>query len=78
VTPPKHKVQSQLGRSAVKIFAVNERMNQILIENLGPSLRLLQGWVLLFLSLELSNTASSNRKYSAKQKGRTLVSGLNS
>src|ERR1700692_2532093 len=31
-----HKVQSQLGRSAVQIFAANERMNQILIEHLDP------------------------------------------
>ena len=28
------KVQAQLGRSAVKIFAANERMNQLLIEHL--------------------------------------------
>src|ERR1700687_5964733 len=31
-----HKVQTQLGRSAVQIFAANERMNQMLIEHLDP------------------------------------------
>jgi uncharacterized damage-inducible protein DinB len=31
-----HNVHSQLGRSAVQIFAANERMNQILIEHLDP------------------------------------------
>jgi uncharacterized damage-inducible protein DinB len=30
------KAQTQLGRSAVEIFAANERMNQLLIENLDP------------------------------------------
>ncbi len=30
------KVKTQLGRAAVRIFAVNERMNQLLIEHLDP------------------------------------------
>src|SRR5579864_5706427 len=29
-----HKVQTQLGRAAVRIFAANDRMNQMLIEHL--------------------------------------------
>ncbi|HMD21610.1 MAG TPA: DinB family protein [Alloacidobacterium sp.] len=33
--PP--KVHTQLGRSAVQIFAANERMNQLLIEHLDPA-----------------------------------------
>jgi uncharacterized damage-inducible protein DinB len=33
--PP--KVQSQLGRAAVRIFAANDRMNQLLIERLDPA-----------------------------------------
>jgi uncharacterized damage-inducible protein DinB len=33
--PP--KVQTQLGRTAVRIFAANERMNQLLIERLDPA-----------------------------------------
>ena len=33
--PP--KVHSQLGRTAVRIFAANERMNQVLIEHLDPA-----------------------------------------
>ncbi len=32
-----HKIQNPLGRSAVKIFAANERVNQILIEHLEPA-----------------------------------------
>jgi uncharacterized damage-inducible protein DinB len=36
VTMSQHKVQTQLGRSAVQIFAANERMNQMLIEHLDP------------------------------------------
>jgi uncharacterized damage-inducible protein DinB len=31
------KVQTPLGRAAVKIFAANDRMNQVLIENLDPA-----------------------------------------
>lgn len=31
------KVQTQLGRAAVQIFATNERMNQMLIERLDPA-----------------------------------------
>ena len=31
------KVQTQLGRSAVQIFAANQRMNQLLIEHLDPA-----------------------------------------
>ncbi len=33
--PP--KAHTQLGRAAVRIFAVNDRLNQILIENLDPA-----------------------------------------
>ena len=33
--PP--KVQTQLGRAAVRIFAANDRMNQLLIERLDPA-----------------------------------------
>jgi uncharacterized damage-inducible protein DinB len=36
VTTRQHNVHSQLGRSAVHIFAANERMNQLLIEHLDP------------------------------------------
>jgi len=36
VTMSQHKAQTQLGRTAVQIFAANERMNQILIEHLDP------------------------------------------
>ena len=32
-----HKVDTQLGRAAVQIFAANDRMNQILIEHLDPA-----------------------------------------
>ena len=31
-----NQIPSELGRAAVKIFAANERMNQMLIEHLGP------------------------------------------
>jgi uncharacterized damage-inducible protein DinB len=37
VTTRQPKVQTQLGRSAVRIFAANDRINQILIENLDPA-----------------------------------------
>jgi uncharacterized damage-inducible protein DinB len=37
VTMRTHKVQAQLGRAAVQIFAANERMNQALIEHLDPA-----------------------------------------
>ena len=37
MTTHRPKVQTQLGRAAVQIFAANERMNQILIESLNPS-----------------------------------------
>jgi hypothetical protein len=37
VTTPQPKVHTQLGRAAVRIFAANERMNQMLIEHLDPS-----------------------------------------
>ena len=37
VTTRPQKVHTQLGRAAVKIFAANERMNQILIEHLDPA-----------------------------------------
>ena len=32
-----HRVEAQLGRSAARIFAANDRMNQILIEHLDPA-----------------------------------------
>ena len=34
---PAPKVQTQLGRAAVQIFAANDRMNQLIIERLDPS-----------------------------------------
>ena len=34
MTTRQPKVQTQLGRAAVQIFAANERMNQMLIEHL--------------------------------------------
>jgi uncharacterized damage-inducible protein DinB len=37
VTTRQHKVHTQLGRSAVRIFAVNDRINQVLIEHLDPA-----------------------------------------
>jgi uncharacterized damage-inducible protein DinB len=37
VTKRQHKVHTQLGRAAVRIFAANDRMNQILIEHLDPA-----------------------------------------
>jgi uncharacterized damage-inducible protein DinB len=37
VATRKHKVSAQLGRSAVRIFAANDRMNRIIIENLDPA-----------------------------------------
>ena len=37
MTTHRPKVQTQLGRAAVQIFAANERMNQMLIENLDPT-----------------------------------------
>jgi uncharacterized damage-inducible protein DinB len=37
VTTRQQKVHTQLGRDAVRIFAANERMNQVLIENLDPA-----------------------------------------
>jgi uncharacterized damage-inducible protein DinB len=37
VTTRRPKVQTQLGRDAVQLFAVNDRMNQILIERLDPA-----------------------------------------
>src|SRR5437773_6037114 len=37
VTARQHKVHTQLGRAAVQIFAVNDRINQILIEHLDPA-----------------------------------------
>ena len=37
MTTRQHKVQTQLGRAAVQIFAANDRMNQILIERLDPT-----------------------------------------
>ena len=37
VTTPRPKVHTQLGRSAVQTFAANDRINQLLIENLDPA-----------------------------------------
>jgi uncharacterized damage-inducible protein DinB len=37
VTTRQHQVHTQLGRAAVRIFAVNDRMNQLLIEHLDPA-----------------------------------------
>ena len=37
MTTRQHKVQTQAGRAAVRIFAANDRMNQILIEHLDPA-----------------------------------------
>ncbi len=37
MTTRQRKVDTQLGRAAVRTFAANERMNQILIEHLDPA-----------------------------------------
>jgi uncharacterized damage-inducible protein DinB len=37
MTTRQDKVQNQFGRAAVRIFAANDRMNQILIEHLDPT-----------------------------------------
>jgi uncharacterized damage-inducible protein DinB len=37
VTAPQHNVLTQFGQDAVRIFAANDRMNQILIESLEPA-----------------------------------------
>jgi len=37
MTVRQHKVQTPLGRAAVRTFAANDRMNQILIEQLDPA-----------------------------------------
>ena len=37
MTKRPQKVHTQLGRAAVEVFAVNDRMNQILIEHLDPA-----------------------------------------
>jgi uncharacterized damage-inducible protein DinB len=37
VTTRQDKVHTQLGRTAVRIFAANDRINQVLIENLDPA-----------------------------------------
>ena len=37
MTARKKKVGTQLGQAAVKIFSANERMNQVIIENLDPA-----------------------------------------
>ena len=37
MTTRQHKVHTQLGRAAVRIFAANDRMNQVLIEHLDPA-----------------------------------------
>ena len=37
MTTPKRKLQTPLGRAAVKIFAANDRINQMLIEHLDPA-----------------------------------------
>ena len=37
MTTRQHKVDTQLGRAAVQIFAANDRMKKILIEHLDPT-----------------------------------------
>ncbi len=37
MTTRRPKVQTQLGRAAVQMFAANDRMNQILLEHLDPA-----------------------------------------
>ena len=37
MTKPQPKVHTQLGQAVVQIFVANDRMNQILIEHLGPA-----------------------------------------
>ena len=37
MTRRQHNAHTQLGRAAVRIFAANDRMNQILIEHLDPA-----------------------------------------
>ena len=37
MTTRQPKAQTQLGQTAVRIFAANDRMNQVLIENLEPA-----------------------------------------
>jgi uncharacterized damage-inducible protein DinB len=37
VTTRQHKVHSQLGQAAVRIFAASDRQNQLLIEHLDPA-----------------------------------------
>jgi uncharacterized damage-inducible protein DinB len=37
VTTREYKIHAQLGRTAARIFAANDRMNQILIEHLAPA-----------------------------------------
>jgi len=37
LSAPQAKVDSKLGRAAVQMFTANERMNQLLIENLDPA-----------------------------------------
>ena len=36
MTPRQHRVHTQLGQAAVRIFGANDRINQILIEHLDP------------------------------------------
>jgi uncharacterized damage-inducible protein DinB len=45
------KVQTQLGRAAVQIFAANERMNQMLIERLDPA-----AWTAKLTTAKLTTT----------------------
>jgi uncharacterized damage-inducible protein DinB len=37
VTTRQRKVHTELGRAAVRIFAANERMNQMLVEHIDPA-----------------------------------------
>ncbi|MGO9339996.1 MAG: DinB family protein [Terracidiphilus sp.] len=37
MTTREQKARTQLGRAAVQIFAANERMNQVILENLDPA-----------------------------------------
>jgi uncharacterized damage-inducible protein DinB len=37
VTTPEHPIRTQLGQTSARIFAANERINQVLIEHLDPA-----------------------------------------
>jgi uncharacterized damage-inducible protein DinB len=66
VTKPQHKVQTGLGLAAVRIFAANDRMNQILIEHLDPA-----AWnAILPASLPAGPAAKPRSKLPAKASGK--------